>query len=383
MRRILVTGATGTIGAELVRRLVRDGWQVGCLVRGRDGRPPAARLEALFGPLAARLEPLEGDLLQPCLGLDPRWLRGQRGRFAAAVHAAASISFDDRKRQLIWAANRDGTRHFTEAALRLGVPRVHAVSTAYVAGDAPWFAEHDLDVGQQSRNAYEASKKAAEEILWAAFGERLQVLRPSIVVGDSRTGRIEDFEGFYNAARAVQRIVTGLAVQPILPDGIHRRQGRLVVPLTLRAAAAARLNLVPIDWVVETMAALIGAGRTGQCCHLTHATPVGIDVVLAAVAEHFGIAGLAAAGDPPPAGRSPCLGRLQRRLDAALRNYRPYLASDTVFTGDNAARLLGARYAPPPRVDGPMLRRLLAYASDVDWRGAGRGAVVADLAVGA
>jgi thioester reductase-like protein len=367
MRRLFVTGATGTVGAQLVPQLMRDGWQVSCLVRGIENETPESRLAALFGSLAERIEPIAGDLLKPRFGLDPAWLKHRKGSFEAAVHCAASISFDDRQSDSIWATNLGGTRHFAQVVRDLSIPRVHAVSTAYVAGDAPRFSETDLEIGQRSRNAYEASKKAAEELLIASLGDCLQIIRPSIVVGHSDSGQIHAFEGFYNAPRALHRIVDGLATKSILPEGIRRQDGRIVMPLTLRVDAAARLNLVPINWVVDVMASLIDVGQTGNCCHLTHDSPIGIDEVVATVSQHFAVAGLRAE-DVPQARRSREVDLLQRRLDAALRAYRPYLMSDTVFTGNTAARLLGARYMPPPRIDSAMVQKLLEFATSVNWR---------------
>ena len=112
------------------------------------------------------------------------------------------------------------------------------VSTAYVAGRYRGrFKETDLDLGQGFRNTYEQSKFEAEKaIAEAADGLPLVIARPSIIVGDSRSGWTSAFNVIYWPMRAFSRgLMDEVAIDPDggrrhRPDRLRRR----------RAARAAR-----------------------------------------------------------------------------------------------------------------------------------------------
>ena len=123
------------------------------------------------------------------------------------LHCAASVSFDlplDESRSV----NVEGTRRMLEFARGCpGLERFSYVSTAYVAGEpGGLFREDELAVGQRFRNPYERSKFEAELALRSEGRDLpLQILRPSIVVGDSSTGRTSSFNVLYGPLKALAR----------------------------------------------------------------------------------------------------------------------------------------------------------------------------------
>jgi dTDP-4-dehydrorhamnose reductase len=202
---VLLTGATGFIGMELLARyLERTDRRVYALVRGADERAAARRMErtlcSLFGaehPYAERVVTVRGDLARPGLGLrdDGAWLAQQ---ISEIVHGGASVSFElDLEGSR--AINVEGTRRVLELSERChargGLRRLSHISTAYVAGDhAGCFSEDELDVGQSFRNAYEQSKFEAERLVVDARARMpITVLRPSIVVGERDSGWTTSF----------------------------------------------------------------------------------------------------------------------------------------------------------------------------------------------
>src|SRR5262249_33910936 len=124
-----------------------------------------------------------------------------------AWHCAASLSFQQDDRDEIFKMNVDGTRHVLELVKQTAQHRLHHVSTAYIAGNRPSLAlETEINVGQTFKNAYEESKCQAE-ILVAEEQRRgtitASVYRPSIVIGDSKSGRVTHFHGVYAFIRAL------------------------------------------------------------------------------------------------------------------------------------------------------------------------------------
>ncbi|MEO2216541.1 SDR family oxidoreductase [Chromobacterium vaccinii] len=258
---VLLTGATGGLGGELLPRLLRrhSACQVAALVRGDTPQQAAGRLgEAMdYGGLSpaerARVSLCHGDVSQPRFGLtEPAW-RELAAQTHRVFHLAASVDFDlplDASR----AANVDSTRAvlaFAEEAMRASADfRLNYVSTAYVSGRRDGrLGEEELDQGQAFCNGYEQSKFEAEQLVWQANGRLpLTVYRPSQIIGESRAGRIRKFFGYYEFLKLAER-----GRMPVLP-----------------ANAGARPDLVPADYVCEAMLHLdASAHAVGRCYHLT------------------------------------------------------------------------------------------------------------------
>jgi thioester reductase-like protein len=266
---VLITGATGFLGMELMARQLRDGdRRVWALVRAGDQQEAERRVRATLASIvpdpeaaAERVVPLAGDILRDGLGLDPRLRDELAESVDEVIHSAASVSFSlplDRAR----AVNVQGTRQMLELALHAssrgaGLRRFAHVSTAYVAGmHRGSFGEEDLDRGQGFNNTYERTKWEAERLVrrYSALLP-VQVFRPSIVVGDERSGWTASFNVIYSPLRAYAR-----GALPAIP-----------------ARRSAPVDAVPVGYVARSILALAdaGAGRTWQLAAGPRANTVG------------------------------------------------------------------------------------------------------------
>jgi thioester reductase-like protein len=169
------------------------------------------------------------------------------------------------------AVNVEGTKRVLEFAGAAKLERLQYVSTCYVSGRFPGiFRERDLERGQSFNNFYEESKYLAEVEVRraAAAGLPTTVYRPGIVVGDSKSGATQKYDGPYPILRWLLKQPT-VAVLPV-PSDVDR----------LRA------NLVPRDFVIDAIAALsespAAAGTTYQ---LADPDPPTIDEVISAMGE--------------------------------------------------------------------------------------------------
>ena len=155
MGAVLLTGATGFVGREVLSRfLTRGDREVYALVRAADDQAAAERL-----PGHDRLTAVAGDIERSGLGLAGDTAERLRRDVSTVVHCAASVSFElplEESRRV----NVGGTRNM--AAFARGcdtLERFSYVSTAYVAGEpGGLFREDELAVGQSFRNPYEQSK---------------------------------------------------------------------------------------------------------------------------------------------------------------------------------------------------------------------------------
>jgi thioester reductase-like protein len=334
MGAVLLTGATGFVGMELLRRLIERGdRRIHALVRAADDEAAAERL-----PAHARLSAVAGDIEQPGLGLSEVNRERLARDVTTVVHCAASVSFDlslEESRRV----NVDGTRNVVDFAQRCRrLERLTYVSTAYVAGEPRGlFREDQLDVGQRFRNTYERSKFEAERMIRReAAGLPLQILRPSIVVGDSRTGRTSSFNVLYGPLKALAR-------------------GRIPA---IPARRSSPVDIVPVDYVADRAYELVTDGPDGTF-HLVagrNATTVGRLLELAS--GH--LRRPAPTVLPPGLYRRvahPWLRRKYRGL-RRLEMYFPYFSMRVRFDD----RGLG----PGPAVEG-YFHRLVEFAQRAGW----------------
>lgn len=358
---VLMTGVTGFVGtAILLRILERSDRPVVALVRATDRPEAASRVrEALADvvPHAAaidaymsRITAVPADLLADGLGLRFGDREDIAYRCDEVLHCAASVSFElplDAAR----AVNAAGAARIAELATRCavrgtGLQRVVHVSTAYVAGDRDGvFGEDDITLDHPFRNTYEQTKHEAEQLL-RAWTPRLplQIVRPSIVVGERTTGWTRSFNVLYWPLKMFAR-------------------GRLpVVP----AVADAPVDVVPVDYVADVVLGLAGAPEgTYHAVAGRHASTVAQVIDMAAA--RFGV--------PEPAIVDPKvidealarpMSEPQRRALEQARIFFPYFRLGVRFDDRWARQILepsGIAAAPLPTYFGT----LMDYAQRSAW----------------
>jgi thioester reductase-like protein len=203
-QEVLLTGATGFLGAFLLHELLRQSTaQVVCLVRAKDDDEAMDRLtenlaryglwqDAYNGTRRARIRPLRGDLTQPRLGLVEAAYDELASRIEAVYHNAASVNWTY-PYQALRDVNVGGTREILRLVGHKRRIPLHYVSTVGVfpaTGGAVFSENTSLDHGGDLYGGYAQSKWVAEKLVTAAKERGLpaSIYRPSIVIGDSRTG---------------------------------------------------------------------------------------------------------------------------------------------------------------------------------------------------
>src|SRR4051812_38653653 len=253
----------------LVRYLERSDRRVHMLVRARDDDAAEARVRGVLANLfgergeehAHRVQAVRGDLTRPLLGRSAAELDALAEQVGDVIHAAASVSFASPLEEAR-ASNVRGTERILDLAERCerrgGLASHSHVSTAFVAGARSGTArEEELDRGQGFRNAYERSKLEAEQLVRERMGTiPAKVFRPSIVVGEERSGWTASFNVLYTPLRAYS---LGLRVAP--------------------ARRSTPVDAVSVDYVADAVFALATdpatTGGTYQLVSGGHSTTVG------------------------------------------------------------------------------------------------------------
>ena len=340
----LVTGYPGFIGKRLVEHLAQEGTgRIYALVQPRlldEARGLASRVSG------TPVEVLAGDVTDLHLGLSGEEVERVAGSVTRIFHLAALNQLTV-SRELAWRTNVDGTRNVLELARECRrLERLVHFSTCHVAGAREGvIAEDELDRGQEFRNAWEETKFHAEKaVVRAADTLPVTIVRPSTVVGDSRTGEIDRFEGPYAL-------------------GILLVASPLVVPLPLPGNGIAPLNVVPVDFVVRAAVRLGSDPRAkGGTFHLVDPNPMSVARVYELIAEraHRRLPKLTFPARAAEAVlRLPLLERVTRPQRAALG----YINQLAWFTSSSTLELLeGTDIHCPPL--STYLDTLIAYVRD-------------------
>ena len=378
-QRFLVTGGTGFLGGHIAVALLRGGHRVTALARSTKrltARERVARLAGWFGleeDARSRLRVAEGDIL------DPGWAAEAGGGLGAVdeiVHCASNTSFAERKRPEIEAVNIDGLRNVLDFAVRSGAGFFHHVSTAFVAGHRTGTCPEDWVESGVFTNAYEETKARGEVLardVCRREGIRLNVYRPSIVYGDSRSGRTLRFNAVYFPVKAAVFIRDIYRADIRERDGRKaaelgirmKEDGRLFMPLRIEAGGEGGLNLVPVDHCVDALMAVMEDGLDGGIYHIANPRPTRVEAIVDYAERLFDLDGIEVRGSGAFAARP--RNPLEILYDSYLEAYRPYMRDRRSFEVKNAAAALERRRLVCPEFTYEVFARCMGYAIETDW----------------
>lgn len=368
-RSVLLTGATGFLGAHLLHALLRDTeTTVYCLVRAGSEESAFARIKSALEAfelldelerlhLEERVVALPGDLAKPLLGVDAETFKMLASEVDAIVHNGAEVNLV-KPYAALKSANVLGTQEVLRLAVTNGLAKtrvkpVHYISTNGVFPSA--FAAETLletadlrEVSEQLENGYAQSKWVAEQLCLeaAARGLPVSILRPGNMAPSSATGAWNPSDFVYLLLRGCWELG---AVPPRADWGF---------------------DLTPVDFAARAivhLAALHPVTALGQTLHIQSPAPA------ASGDAFFGLLGAAAAARGKQLERAASYEDWKQRLAAragasdeaeklvaGLDAFDGYLTRPKAFDSARATQLLRAADIACPEVDAALVATYIA-----------------------
>jgi amino acid adenylation domain-containing protein/thioester reductase-like protein len=277
IRDVLLTGATGLLGAHLLGGLLEAvSGRVACLVRAPDRASGLARLRAAMETrglwqeaFADRIEPIAGDLEARDLGVPRGRFEELAARTDAVVHNGAWVHHAHRY-ETLRPTNVGGTVEVVRLALTGRPKSLTLVSSMDVfPRDALQTVFTEDDAGDReppTHSGYAQSKWVAERLVEQAArrGLRTRIVRPTLILGHSETGRIDASENW------LLLLLEACVRLGRVPD-------RQLPPL----------RIVPVDRVSRAIVhlTLSPEPRTGAY-HLTHPDTLDLDLLHGTLRRH-------------------------------------------------------------------------------------------------
>ncbi len=260
MNRVLITGISGFLGTEIASEIMRTTKDtVYGLIRAASSEDAAVRLSALWyerpelkDSIGSRIIPVPGDVTEPDLGLSGEDQKRLIHDCDYVIHTAAVIG-NRHSRDAFWDVNVSGTEHVLSFARRIQsdhpLKRFSHVSTAYVAGSRSGIITEDSLIDAGFSSLYEQSKFEGEKLVAAAKDElSVSIFRPGQIVGDSKSGRVKNFNTLY------------------YPLKLYLKQQLRFFPIR----KSMRVNMVPVDYVAGSIVRISYAeDAAGKTFHLT------------------------------------------------------------------------------------------------------------------
>lgn len=367
-KTIFLTGATGYLGCHLAHKFLSEGHFVLALVRRRDDVSSLVRLQQavlqvgeLSNEALARLLVIDGSVEAPLSDLVASFQATCNRPVDEVWHSAAIFNFKPRDKARVEAVNIGGTKNMLSFATQINgdgaLPRFFYVSTAYCAGRehntaVPEYIPHNIS---DFRSIYEWSKHNAELAVQAAQKKHQLdafVLRPSIIIGTSESAVPCD-SGYYQVVSEVKRL-RAIVAKFVGPEFDGNVQTRLLGDFKKP------LNIVPIDFVVESMIHLANNSRletkTLKVFNIVNEAPPDIGSIHKAVTTSLNIHGLdfVSQSDLEGVELTPAEKIINRRVGFQA----PYMHEMIHFSTDCFREYVSKTQLPPPVVDIAFLMKL-------------------------
>lgn len=342
---ILVTGATGFVGKQLTIRLLNEGHNIYALARNE--KKADSLIDHMPTQLQKNLFIVNGNIAEDHAGVSKDTIAVLKDKIDTVYHIAAYLSFDDRDKERTFTINVEGTRNILEFAKAIETKNFYHVSTAYTLGDKQFASEELHSTENEFVNYYEESKCYAEHLVFD-YGEHFNVsiFRPSIIVGDSKTGEAETTFALYGVIRSLE----------IIKKRMERKKGSLNEKIKFLCSGNAAQNLVPVDYVVDVLVAGLENAKRNTIYHITNSEPPTNQLVFESIKDELDIEEV----ELVPTGYDGELTEEEVKFNEPMKVFHKYFEKTLIFDDSNTQQLLSESNVQPLDLSKNVLRTIIA-----------------------
>ena len=376
---IALTGATGFLGSHLMASLLEMGHRLVILGRPAAKETLQERIVKLLRwfdleAYLPQLELAEINFCAPRCGLSESHYAKLCAMTSQVIHCASDTSFAERNRSRIFESNVEGLKGILTFAAEARVAFLHYIGTAYAVGGDDGPCRETLPVSRTFTNVYEESKAHAEQVILDFCQKNpipLKIIRPTIVYGNSQTGRALKFNALYLPIKSLQYI-RDIFIDDILNNGGKKAQefnirldddGYLYLPMKLYLPRAGFINLIPVDYFVDAVMSVIEHPASNTFYHIASDSPLTMDTLAVYTRRLLKVKGVEVVYGTPD--DSVPRSSIEDLFDRFIDPYRPYLSDVRMFERKNTESATGG--SAPPELTYEIFERCMEYAMGVNW----------------
>jgi nucleoside-diphosphate-sugar epimerase len=268
MKKIIINGANGYVASNFINQLLHHDCEIIALVRGNKKLSAVDRMNEVLSHLndedfsgSSKLRVVNYSLNDENFGIPEEELATIFSGEVDYYHFAASLKYDLKSRDEIFATNIDGVKNSLSIFKKYTVDasRLFFISTAYSCGktDGAFYERfYDNEDISAFRNYYEQSKRFAENIIKDFVEEHkidAHIIRLSQVVGNSKTGIVKTDYGIFDFAKRMYSIAMRYPNQKI----------------RIKVEPKASQNLIPINTVIQYLMRTVESADVPQILNVT------------------------------------------------------------------------------------------------------------------
>lgn len=383
---IFLTGGTGYLGSNLIPKFIENGYHLKLLVRAKKDNPRTRVIQCLsntyndsseISDALEKIEILQGDVTKRNLGLTDYTVKSLAKEISNVFHCAAAVSFDEEKEDVVRRNNIEGTKNILSFMEKLQNVHLHYMSTAYVCGQRKdTVKEDELNIRQVFNNSYEKIKCESEGLVkkWTAqHNFKTTIYRPSVIVGDAKTGQNYSNYGPYGILRIVDLSIRRFKLEykkgnPMLKNsGAKFEDGKFFIPLRVIGKYDKSLNLVNIDYVLEAIICIFKSkDNIGKTFHITNSHPPAVGLLKDCLCEILDVKGIKFVS-PEDFKKEP-MKPWEKLFNKNIEAYTPYLLFDEArFDDTNTQEVLKNSKVKQINFDNHLTMKLLSYSYSTNY----------------
>lgn len=355
----IITGATGFLGRGLVDKLLKEGEKIVIVVRNNEN-DFKTRAEFIFPGYSLkyrnRFNVINGEITKENLGFNSEFLEEIKNARVNFWHLAANLSFRCDHKEQIYKDNVKGVKNVVNLVNSLNSESsLYYTSTAYICGSKNINCKEDeIDRGQHSRNLYEKTKLIAEKIIKDNCNRHYLIFRPSIIIGDAYEGKAAGCTFGYYRFSFVFFIFKNWVVKSLnkkisfwkfflrfLGARYNKEDDMLSFSfLFLPYPNGSTVNLIPLDFVLDSMIGLSRKCDKNKTFHITNPNPPSFIFLFGTLLDNLGLAGIRLFPVSPTVFNfiikvcNKIFSPLRKYFESAIK-YQPYITINYEFITNN------------------------------------------------